>query len=306
MTSVIKPLLARFGTATAIVCIAAVVVTLAVIQYRWNQQASDATGVRLADSLQLSMINWHLDLFRNLSEVGLTMRMPVETEAQDDQYARQFAEWRSIARYPELVASISIVRRPASDRVEVVRVAPDRAVLDRSLWPVAVERVVSYLDQVSGAPAAPAQVNGQLTESFYNIGSALRVWQFDPAGPALVRLTSPGTEWLVVELDERVLRERILPDLAHRYFQGTDGLDYEVAVVTGRSQRPGNVVYTSDVGFGETEVPDADGRMDVFGRTDACGRIDRSGVPSDVGEFGADGGGWRELVSALPRDAGRR
>ena len=71
----IKPFLARFGTATSIVCIAAVVVTLAVIQYRWNQQASDATGVRLADSLQLSMINWHLDLFRYLSEIGLTMML---------------------------------------------------------------------------------------------------------------------------------------------------------------------------------------------------------------------------------------
>ena len=300
----IKALLARFGTATAIVCIAAVVVTLAVIQYRWNQQASDATGVRLADSLQLSMINWHLDLFRNLSEIGLTMRMPVENEEQGDQYARQFAEWRSLARYPELVASVSIVRRAAPDRVEVVRVAPDRAELDRAGWPAAVDRVVSYLDRVSDAPAAnPAQVNGQLTESFYNIGSALRVWQFDPAGPALVRSTSPGVEWLVVELDERVLRERILPDLAHRYFQGTDGLDYEVAVVTRRGQQPGNVVYTSDPGFGETDVPDADGRMDVFGRTDgAAGSTVRvfHRTSANSGPMAAVGVSWFPLFRETP------
>lgn len=263
----IKPrFYARFGTATAIVCTAAVVVTLAVIQYRWNQQASEATGVRLADSLQLSMINWHLDLFRNLSEIGLTMRMPVNQE-QSDQYAGQFEEWRSIARYPELVASVSIVRRSIPGGVQVLRVAPDRAELDRARWPGAVDRVVSYLDRVATTPAAsPSQVNGQLTESFYNIGSALRVWQFDPAGPALVRSTLPGMEWLVVELDEDVLRQRILPDLAHRYFQGTDGLDYEVAVVSGGAEDQGRIVYTSDAGFGETDVPDADGRMDVFGR----------------------------------------
>ncbi len=34
------------------------------------------------------------------------MRMPVNQE-QGDQYAGQFEEWRSIARYPELVASVS-------------------------------------------------------------------------------------------------------------------------------------------------------------------------------------------------------
>jgi signal transduction histidine kinase len=301
----IKPAFyARIGTITAVVCTAAVVVTLAIIQYRWNQQASDATGVRLADSLQLSMINWHLDLFRNLSEIGLTMRMPANQEGQGDQYAGQFEDWRSFARYPELVASVSLVRRPVAGDVEVVRVAPDRAELDRAQWPGVVERVVTHLDRVATAPAAsPSQANGQLTESFYNIGSALRVWQFDPAGPALVRSTLPGIEWLVVELDEEVLRQRILPDLAHRYFQGTDGLDYEVAVVSGGIGGRGRIIYTSDPGFGEGDVPDADGRMDVFGRAPgASGSTVRvfHRTSASSGPMAAVGVSWFPLFRETP------
>jgi signal transduction histidine kinase len=251
------------GTVAAIVSTAAVVVALAIMQYRWNQEASDATGVRLADSLQLSMINWHLDLFRNLSEVALTIRVPEDAEEASVQYARRFAEWQSIARYPELVDNVYLVRRTDPNQVDIVRVAPEAEKIERSKWPPVAQRLVDSLDTTVPAPAS-AQPNGQLTESFYNIGSALRVWQFEPTSPALVRSTGHANEWLFVELNADVLRRRILPELAQRYFQGTNGLDYEVAVVSGGSQR--QVIYTSDPGFGDVEVSDADGRMDIFGR----------------------------------------
>src|SRR5690606_31247438 len=158
---------------------------------------------------------WHLDLFRNLSEISLTMREPIEPGQRGEQHARQYEEWRSVARYPELVAGVSIVRRTAGGREEVERVAPVPARLDRAAWPPAVERVVGHLHRAGTLPDADApQAEGRFTESFYNIGAALRDWQFDPAGPALLRPTVPGTEWLLVELDEEVLRQRILPDLA--------------------------------------------------------------------------------------------
>ena len=81
---------------------------LAVLQYRWTSEASEATAVRLADALQLSMINWHLDFFRNLSEVCLTMRIAPDGDAleESDRYAQKLVEWRSIARYADLVSNV--------------------------------------------------------------------------------------------------------------------------------------------------------------------------------------------------------
>jgi len=299
------PLKARFGTAAAIVTAAAVVVALGVLQYRWNRDASDATGVRLADALQLSMINWHLDLFRNLSEVCLTMRMPVETGRSDvEQYADRLEEWRSLARYPDLVANVYIVRRTRQGPVEVMPLTAASPPLDRATLPRPVADLVRELERTSASPGPPPSEPvpaRQLTESFYNIGSALQVWRFDSTVPALVRSTLPDAEWILVELDEQVLRDRILPDLAHRYFQGTDGLDYEVAVVSGGPVR--RLIYSSDPGFGDGDVADADGRMDVFGRASATsGRTVRvfHRTSTNNGPTAAIGVSWFPLLRPIP------
>ena len=271
----------RASFAVVLLLTAGAIAGLTVLQYRWNREASEATGVRLADALQLSMVNWHLDLFRNLSEVCLTIRMGADftPDGDIDEFARRVAEWRAIARYPDLVKNVYIVSRTAADAAtRTLRLDAERAVLlevapPQPLGTLAADLRIAPADAPAATPDPSA--NPQLSESFYNIGAALRDWRFEPAVPALVRpfggadgtaKTSGGqsVQWLVVELDDQVMRARILPDLAHRYFQGTDGLDYEVAVVGG--SQPRRVIYSSDPGFAEQEVADADGRMDVFGR----------------------------------------
>jgi signal transduction histidine kinase len=161
-----------------------VIVGFGVSQYRWSQEVSEAAAVRLADTLQMSMVNWQIDLLRTFSDVTAS---------------------RAPARYPKLVKRIATVPGARSD---------------------------------AGAE-----------------------WRFDPETPALV------SDSHIIELDQAVIRTQILPDLAHRYFQGTDGLDYEVAVVAkGRSR---SVLYASDPGFADRPVDDADGTLQLFGSTDA-------------------------------------
>jgi signal transduction histidine kinase len=310
----------RAGLWAVLLLTAAAIVGLAILQYRWNRDASEATGVRLADALQLSMVNWHLDLFRNLSEVCLTIRMAEEFSPDDDvnQFAARVAEWRSIARYPDLVASVFVIdRRAIGAREQIFQLRPETGTFARVedaaiLATLRLDR--RSLPAESGDTRPEALPVRQLTESFYNIGAALRDWRFEPAIPALIRPLNasapPGAaasrpaaeQWLVIELDEQVLRSRILPDLAHRYFQGTDGLDYEVAVVSGSPSR--RVIYSSDPGFGEQAVVDADGRMDVFGRS----RDQSSQVPISVfhrtsensGPTAAVGISWFPLLRDMP------
>ena len=118
-----------------------------------------------------------------------------------------------------------------------------------------------------------------------------------------MRSTLPNAGWILVELDQEVLQRRILPDLAHRYFQGTDGLDYEVAVVAGGSER--RVIYSSDPGFGTRRVADADGRMDVFGRSATSGGTVRvfHRTTTDTGPTAC---GRRELFPLLRQFRWRR
>src|ERR1700733_12188206 len=87
-----------------------VVMVLAVLLYRWSNQVSETTSVRLADSLQMSMVNWHLNLFRELSDICLALRVDSDDPGDMRQYVRRFAEWKSSAPYPDAVAHLYILK----------------------------------------------------------------------------------------------------------------------------------------------------------------------------------------------------
>jgi signal transduction histidine kinase len=224
----------------------AVVLVLAVLLYRWSNEVSQATSVRLADSLQMSMVNWHLNLFRDFSDISLALRMDSGDRGDLKLHARRLQEWRASARYPDVIRDVYMLS-PAESRP------------DAREWSPALLRSLEDLQD-----SAPRQ-----GDAFYPTGGVTG-WYFEPGTPALVRAvhsdsTAGGEKrWIVVELDRDVIQRRILPDLAHRYFMGVDGLDYLIAVVAGGTAQR-EVIYSSDPGFGSEEVADADGRMDVFG-----------------------------------------
>jgi signal transduction histidine kinase len=168
-------------------------------------------------------------------------------------------------------------------------------------------------------PMRPSDLAGatsgqQFVESFYP-GGMLTGWSFDPGMPALVHpifhLAGSGSaasdeqslQWVVIKLNDGLIRTRVLPELAQRYFQGTEGLDFQVAVVSGRG---GEVIYSSDSDFGHEPVRDADGTMDLFGRVQ-----DKSiGSPVHVfhkpslnkGPAAAVGVSWFPLLANEPAD----
>jgi signal transduction histidine kinase len=303
---------------TAVIIPAFVIVTvLAVLQYRWTTQVSEATSVRLADTLQLSMINWHLDFFRNFSEICLTMRVDPETRGGDLEavpFVRRYNEWAAIATYPDLVSNVYVAGATEQFGGRMVRLDTTRRRFTAVEWPDQLSALRGHLEASSAVAAVVApqddDTRQQFAESFYNIGHALQDWRFEPEVPALLYPIVPGTDsgpqplWLIIELNAEVIRSRILPDLAHRYFQGTDGLDYQVAVVAGTT--PDRVIYSSDAGFGRQEEAAADGRMDIFGRTGAQGLESPLYVFHNTtqsrGPTTAVGISWFPLLRELPQD----
>src|SRR5215472_13859511 len=106
------PLKNRAVSTLIVVLSVIIIVILGVLQYRWSARVSEATAVRLADSLQMSMVNWQRDFFRYFSEIGLALRIDSELDAAEDinQYGRRIAEWKSVARYPKLVSGVYLLR----------------------------------------------------------------------------------------------------------------------------------------------------------------------------------------------------
>ncbi len=287
------PIKEREFSTVIIVLAVIVVIVLGVLQYRWSNQVSEATSIRLADSLQMSMINWHLDFFRVFSEVCVALRVDPDSSTRDDwdQYARRYTEWKKTTANPNLVAGVYILRFGEIPAAQALRLAASGQHFEPSDWPSNFGQLRKELQQAASKPGtdqnaasssitngqAAMDANAEFANRFYT-GGPLAGWQFEPGIPALVRSVphdssaSPGSrhsaadsvDWIVIALDRNDVQNNILPALAQRYFRGTEGLDYQVAVTSDRTAAP--PLYTSDPGFGNAEIADADGTMNIFGR----------------------------------------
>jgi signal transduction histidine kinase len=294
------PIKEREFSTVIIILAVIVVIVLGVLQYRWSNQVSEATSIRLADSLQMSMINWHLDFFRVFSEVCLALRVDPDSSTQSDwdQYARRYADWKKTTANPSLVAGVYILRFGEAPSAQVFRLATSGQRFEPSDWPSNFRELREEIQQsvskpgangtstsFGGANAATTQdANADFASRFYT-GGPLAGWEFEPQIPALVRsitrdpyasagrLTSARNAgaWIVLVLDLNDMQNTILPALAQRYFRGTEGLDYQVAVTSDR--RGGSPLYSSDAGFGNAEIADADGTMNIFGRLRGNGQV---------------------------------
>jgi signal transduction histidine kinase len=288
----------EFSTVIIILAVI-VVIVLGVLQYRWSNQVSEATSIRLADSLQMSMINWHLDFFRVFSEVCVALRVdPESNTAEDwDQYARRYVDWKKTTANPNLVAGLYILRFDEAPAAQVLRLAPSGQRFEPSDWPSNFRELRDGIQRSAPNPGADGSAassggtnaasaldaNAEFANRFYS-GGPLAGWQFEPRIPALVRSVAHApsasagrqaserttVDWIVIALDRNDVQENILPGLAQRYFRGTEGLDYQIAVTAGRNM--GGPLYTSDPGFGDAEIADADGTMDIFGRMRSDGQ----------------------------------
>jgi len=295
----------EFSTVIIILAVI-VVIVLGVLQYRWSNQVSEATSIRLADSLQMSMINWHLDFFRVFSEICVALRVDPDSSTEEDwdQYARRYTDWKKTSANPNLVAGLYILRFDEAPAAQVLRLSSSGQRFEKSDWPANLGVLREELQQSASKPAAgngssaasggtnaaaALDANSEFATRYY-AGGALAGWQFDPRIPALIRSvtrdvsssaggqtpTRNAVDWIVVALDRDDVQNNILPALAQRYFRGTEGLDYQVAVTNG--QDAAHPLYSSDAGFGNAEIADADGTMNIFGRL----RSDGQGSPVHI------------------------
>ena len=323
----------HWGFSVALVAPAAVVlIVLAGMQYRWSNQVSQATSVRLADSLRMSMIDWHLDLFRNLAEACLSMRASPDVVPRDDltRYQRGYEEWKRAAAYPDLISNLYVMQSQDGGHARVLRLdpasgqfVPQAAGEKDSLAGLrqVLERRATELSQAPpGGPAGVAAASGDAaadssaagTDQYYRVGDPLAGWEFEPRLPALVRPvlhrtagTQPAAvDWIVLQLNVQELRTRLLPDLARRYFQGTQGLDYDIMIVDKEGRRP--PVYSTDPALTAQDLGKPDATMDIFGppRKDAAAPLYFFHEPSPDRAEDAFGATWFPVLDTAAGSGG--
>jgi len=219
-----------------------------------------------------------------------------------EDYLQRYTRWsrpannddsmENIYTNPELVKDIYIWETSTSGSPSLLRLNADKERIERSPVPPDLQSLLARLEKNSSSlrvalhaweqDEVPYQHHARderLTPSHMLRGDAVAGWQFDEAVPAIVhpifrhvsRRPLPAkassddepVDWVVAVLNLETIERRILPGLAQRYFAGSRGLKYKVAVITaGRTQR---LLYSSDTDFVPRDVLTSDAVMNIFG-----------------------------------------
>ena len=99
--------------------IVALLVVLALLQYRWTNEATAAYEMRIGMELEYRMMRWHRDLYGEFSAICTAMQVGPDSGARDtwNNYLERYVEWNNalphetlpnIYRNPDLVQSVYI------------------------------------------------------------------------------------------------------------------------------------------------------------------------------------------------------
>jgi hypothetical protein len=95
----------RVLSSAVVLALAAVLVVLAVLQYRWSQQVSEAASDRLKSNLQTAMMHFRDGLGHELGGIALALHFDSQS-TEPAVYVQQIEQWKQTAAYPDLIANL--------------------------------------------------------------------------------------------------------------------------------------------------------------------------------------------------------
>jgi len=288
----------------AVPALAAVLVGLAVLQYRWSGQVSAATRAQMLGNLHVSLMGFRQDFAMELGAIAVEVRSVVERSGsmKPAELNEQFHNLQQRTAHPNLVSHIYLWQDPAHQ--QPLRFDPAANRFEQAAWPAEFDKMQQRLQEIgsahrppSGAADGPGARRGDgrrfefaprrnFGERRDNAGrrggatrgrsaEALIPWAIDQSIPALAypirRSASTGEQtrrpeitWLVIELNAGVLRKEIFPELAQKYFGGSSGMEYYVAVrAAGKDSE--SVLYSSGGGFSDERNLPVDATLNLVG-----------------------------------------
>jgi signal transduction histidine kinase len=297
--------------------LAAVLVGLAVLQYRWSGQLSEATRAQMQSNLQRSLVSFRQDFAKELGAVAVEIRSVVDGSSaiKPAELKEQFHHWQQTSPHPNLVSHIYLWQDPAKQ--EPLRFDPKSDQFERVAWPAEFAPMQKRLLEIMAAYHPPAGEQEMMRRGgerehhrpefggARNFGGnnrrdggrgrgaamrgrlvdALIPWAIDQSVPALAypvrRHANPGeTAPQVTWLIIQLNPNVLAKEIFPELAQKyfSNSSGMEYHVaVRGGSQDGQRVLYSSGAGFGEDTNLPVDGTLNLIGPP--LGR----GGPSDAG-----------------------
>jgi len=258
----------RFLGSASVIALSIVLLALAVLQYRWSGDVSQAASTRMQVSLETSIRGFKHDFYQELGAVCFPFQTSFISDPDWSRYAKRYEEWSS----SDLVANLYVWETARGKSSRLLRLNLMTEQFEPAEWP---PELASFRDRVASIVALPDSLSPNAPQESFegyrlegnrisDAGVNRLAWEIDQKIPALLHplvqlVTRPrppdGSEariigWIMIEMNSETLRSRLLPELVQRYFSGPNGPIYKVAVIGG--QDSDLVVYSSNPDFGKS------------------------------------------------------
>ena len=290
-------------------------VLLAMLQYRWLGQISDADRAQRRARLEQDAREFAQDFDRELTRAYLLFQgEPFNATSSDDllsRVAQRYDHWQSTSTFPRLLKDVYTFSQTDDGKVDLRRFDPSTRRLEPADWP---DSMSDWREQVG--PATRRENDpGRGTMFIRRIPSA--IWERVPAlvvpspmvffatavapPAASPRVTTglppnflqnlglaPSIGYSILVIDKDYVTRELAPTLARRHFSeraagdpSASGLEYKVAIVARTQEGP--PVFQSTVSYAPGFDERADASADLFQvRTQ-----DFTGIVAEVRKFTA-------------------
>ena len=275
----------RLFSGAVVLVMTAVLMTLAVLQYRWSNQVSRATSERMEVDLETTLMRLRDDFYRDIA--GFSFQLQINPaaglEERQKEYARQYQGWVRKAAYPSVVANLFVMQQRSKPGAEVVRFDAKTGTFRPTLLPKRFTQLQRHLTEISADLEVAARRLQSTDELRRNAERSPtgddEARQFpvmiDQGIPALAQAVyhravehGPSSQpseidWVILELNSTVMARQIFPTLVHQYFGSPEKSTYLLAVLRGKESQ--HAIYASDPEFPGKLGAEADEDIRLFG-----------------------------------------
>jgi signal transduction histidine kinase len=252
-----------FSSVIVVVSLAVILVALAVLQYRWSGEVSEAEHERMHTSLLASTNQFRLHFNSEFRQLGILFQPDMAVLRQKD--------WKSLAENYEalwnrsgrrLIRNIYLWIDGADGKPQLLQLNRHAKAFEAAPWPSNFEEVrTRYARFFSGRFQPGPEMRPFTWVMFYRIPLMLHpLLVFQPSNPPGTGIHFAGC--LLLELNLETIRSELLPELAKKYFEGPNGFIYQVAVAT--REVPGTLLYKSDTNLTISAFARPDASVSLF------------------------------------------
>src|ERR1700683_4513820 len=135
-----SPAKRAFLPITLVTVLAAVLVLLAVLQYRWSLEISRAERTRIEASLNTSVNQFRQEYYRELTQVSTAFHSDPAAEPDDfwSSYAERYQEWARTATRPDLVANVFVWQAGTPEDTRLLQLRTPDGQFEPVDWPASL------------------------------------------------------------------------------------------------------------------------------------------------------------------------